>query len=122
MTEHWAAYLCNVNDKLASIFLDINLRNTSPDVGRPWLLWVWVYFKQPRPDGLSSSEELATLCVIEDKLNDEIKEDCQAMFAGRITTQEEQSFTTTAPSLTRFNPPLQPWAHLTPMSSTRNSA
>jgi uncharacterized protein (TIGR01619 family) len=92
MTEHWAAYLCNVNDKLASIFLDLELRNTVPDTGRPWLLWVWVYFKQPRPDGLSSTEEFSTLCAIEDELNDAMWRNCQAMLAGRITTQCRREF------------------------------
>ena len=92
MTEHWAAYLCNVNDKLASIFLDLDLRNTAPDAGRPWLLWVWVYFKQPQQDGLSSNEEFATLCEIEDKLNAAMTQSCQAMLAGRITTQGRREF------------------------------
>ena len=92
MTEHWAAYFCNVNNKLASIFLDLDLHNTVPDAGRSWLLWVWVYFKQPRPDGLSSSEEFATLCAIEDKLNAAIRQGCEATLAGRITTQGRREF------------------------------
>ena len=102
MTEHWAAYLCNVNDKLASIFLDLDLRNTVPDAGRPWLLWVWVYFKQPRPDGLSSGEEFATLGSIEDELEATMKQDCQAVLAGRITTQGRREFYYYGPSPDRF--------------------
>jgi Family of unknown function (DUF695). len=92
MNEHWAAYLCNVNDKLASIFLDIDLRNIAPDVGRPWLLWVWVYCKHPRLDGLSSGEEFSTLCAIEDKLNSALNQGCQATLAGRITTEGRREF------------------------------
>jgi len=92
MTEHWAAYICNVNDKLASIFLDIDLYNIAPDVGRPWLLWVWVYFKQPRPDGLSSDEESATLYSIEDRLNPAMKQACGSGLSGRITTDGRREF------------------------------
>ena len=92
MTEHWASYLCNVNGKLASIFLDIHLRNIAPDAGRPWLLWVWVYFKEPRLDGLSSSEEFPTLCAIEDKLNDSMKQGGRCVLGGRITTEGRREF------------------------------
>jgi hypothetical protein len=86
MTEHWVSYFYNVNGKLASIFLDIHLRNIAPDAARPWLLWLWVYFKQPRTDGLSSSEEFPTLCAIEDKVNNAIGHRCEAVWIGRITT------------------------------------
>jgi Family of unknown function (DUF695). len=45
MSEEWDSYLCNVNDKLASIRVDLGIRSTVPDPNRPWLLWVWVYFE-----------------------------------------------------------------------------
>ena len=92
MEPHWASYFCNVNGKLASIFLDLGLRSTLPDQGRPWLLWVWVYFKQPRTDGLSSSEEFPTLCKIEDKLNLAMTQRCGASLAGRTTTNGRREF------------------------------
>lgn len=103
MTEHWAAYFCNVNGKLASIFLDLDLRNTVPDAGRPWLLWVWVYFRHPRPDGLSSSEEFDSLCMIEDKLTAATKRGCGAVLAGRITTQGRREFYYYGSNLDAFN-------------------
>lgn len=102
MDPHWASYLCNVNDKLASIFLDIHLRNLAPDHGRPWLLWVWIYLKQPRQDGLSSSEEFPTLCAIEDSLNSAITEGGRSAFAGRITTDSRREFYYYAPNTDRF--------------------
>ncbi len=55
MSEEWDSYFCNVNDKLASIRVDLGIRSTVPDPNRPWLLWVWVYFERPRTDGLSRS-------------------------------------------------------------------
>jgi uncharacterized protein (TIGR01619 family) len=103
MTEHWVSYFCNVNGKLASIFLDIDRRNIAPDSGRAWLLWIWVYFKQPRPDGLSSSEEFTALCAIEDKLNAAMQEHCRAFLAGRITTEGRREFYYYGPNSSRFD-------------------
>jgi len=103
MTEHWVSYFCNVNGKVASIFLDIDLRNIAPDTGRPWLLWLWIYFKQPRPDGLSSSEEFPALCAIEDKVNNAIGPNCRALRAGRITTDGRREFYYYAPNSSRFD-------------------
>ena len=60
MSEEWDSYFCNVNDKLASIRVDLGIRSTVPDPNRPWLLWVWVYFERPRVDGMRTTE-----CVIE---------------------------------------------------------
>jgi Family of unknown function (DUF695) len=107
MTEHWASYFCNVNDKLASVFLDIHLRNCAPDPDRPWLLWVWVDFKQPRHDGLSSREEFATLCAIEDKLKLALMHDGQTLLGGRITTDGRREFYYHAPNAGTFEAALK---------------
>lgn len=68
MAEDWDSYFCNVNDVLASIFLNLDLRKVVPDRNKPNLLWVWVYMKSPREDGLSSRSEFDMLCAIEDQL------------------------------------------------------
>lgn len=92
MSDNWNCYICKVNDKLASIFVDIGARKTAPDEGRRWLLWVWLYFKKPRPDGLSSQEEFETLIKLEDKLVADLKLDCDAVLTGRITTCGRREF------------------------------
>lgn len=107
MIEHWASYFCNVNDRVASIFLDVHLRNTAPDSARPWLLWVWIYFKQPRHDGLSSGEEFATLCAIEDKLKLALMHDGQTVLGGRITTDGRREFYYYAPNAGTFEAALK---------------
>ena len=68
MTDNWKPYLCNVNEKLASIFVDLGLRGEVPILSKPWLLWTWVPFQTPRADGLSDSKEAPTLYKIEDAL------------------------------------------------------
>ena len=92
MSENWNSYFCNVNDKLASIFVDLGIRKTIPDPSRPWLLWVRVYFKQPRPDGLSSREEFDTLVSIEEKLTTALEQKCGAVLSGRISTDGRRKF------------------------------
>lgn len=92
MSEGWASYLCNVNSELASVRVDLALRAKVPDVGRGWLLSVWVYFKEPRPDGLSSSEEAAKLWSLEDALAAALEKSCSAILSGCITTCGRREF------------------------------
>ena len=68
MSDEWDFYFANVNDVVASLFVDLGIRDSIPDAERPWFLWSWVYFRHSRDDGLSSSEEAPILHQIEDAL------------------------------------------------------
>jgi len=92
MSEGWDSYICNVNDKLASIRVDLGIRSTIPDPDRPWLLWVWVYFERPRPDGLSGGEEFDKLVALEDTLQAALEKKCGGVLAGCITTDGRREF------------------------------
>ncbi len=92
MSDAWDFYFANVNDVIASLFVDLGIRDSVPDPERPWLLWAWVYFRQPRDDGLSSSEEAPTLNEIEDALTNEVTKTTQAELVGRITTAGRREF------------------------------
>lgn len=92
MAEKWRPYLCNVNGKLASIFLDLELIKLAPIDSKQWLLWIWVYMRAPRPDGLSESEEAPTLYKIEDALNASLAQEFAAIPFGRITTEGRREF------------------------------
>ena len=92
MTETWKSYFCNVNDELASIALDLGLRPDAPMATKPWLLWVWIYMRSPRPDGLSASSEFDVLAKIEDELSKELGRACEAIQSGRITTKGHSEF------------------------------
>jgi len=87
MTDHWAIYLCNVNDSPATIYLNLGLRPVAPMESKSLLIWVWVSCKSPRPDGLFSSQGSPTLYAIEDALTSRLEKECHAQFAGRISTQ-----------------------------------
>jgi uncharacterized protein (TIGR01619 family) len=92
MADNWKHYLCNVNGKLASIFVNLGLRGEVPIVSKPWLLWTWVYFQSPRSDGLSDSKEAPMLYKIEDALDLCVGSACQAIPCGRITTEGKREF------------------------------
>lgn len=87
MSENWKPYLCNVNGKIASIFVDLGLRESVPMGSKPWLLWTWLHFQSPRADGLSDGKEAPTLYKIEDALNSCVARACRAIPCGRITTE-----------------------------------
>ena len=73
VSENWEFYFANVNDNLASIFVDVGIHDSKLDADRPWLLWVWVDLNSPREDGLTKPEEFETLCQIEDCLDETLK-------------------------------------------------
>lgn len=92
MSDAWDFYFANVNDVAASLFVDLGIRDSVPDPKRPWLLWSWVYFRHPRDDGLSSSEEAPILHEIEDALTNAVKDISKAELVGRITTAGRREF------------------------------
>jgi hypothetical protein len=92
VTDAWATYLCNVNSELASILLNTALVSDELNRAKPELLWIWVYLRDPRHDGLSSSEEAPMLYKIEEALSESLRNSCFAILSGRITTLGRREF------------------------------
>jgi uncharacterized protein (TIGR01619 family) len=92
MADNWKSYLCNVNDSIASIFVNVALCANVPIASKPSLLWVWIYFQSPRPDGLSDGKEAPALFKIEDALTVQLSRQCGGIPCGRITTQGRREF------------------------------
>jgi uncharacterized protein (TIGR01619 family) len=90
--DKWGSYFVNVNGKLASIGLNLGLRTYAPMPNKPQLLWVWVYMRAPKPNGLSDNSEFQTLSAIEDELEQRLRLACDAVEAGRITTDGHREF------------------------------
>jgi hypothetical protein len=61
MSNDWDFYSCRVDDKPASIFVDLGIRRDVPLSGRPYMAFVRLFMRAPRPDGLSSQEEFEDL-------------------------------------------------------------
>lgn len=92
MSDEWDFYFARVNDAVASIFVDLGIRPDAPIEKWPWLLWVWVDLKAPRPDGLSSNEEAPKLHEIGAALDAMVAPVCGAQLVGRITGANRREF------------------------------
>lgn len=89
--EGWNHYLCNMNDQIASVYLNLDLKDFPLKEEFSELNWYWIKLKKPREDGLSSNDEFDCLVDHEAKLIKYL--DCDnIIFAGRITTQGRRQF------------------------------
>src|ERR1700741_3258676 len=92
MSDEWDFYFARVNDAVSSIFVDLGIRPAVPLEKRPWLLWVWVEMRSPRPDGLSSNEEARKLHEIGEALDSLVSPSCGGQLVGRITGANRREF------------------------------
>src|SRR6202035_4235601 len=92
MAENRESYSSEINDKPASIAVNLELAGSAPIQSKPLLLWVWVQLKSPTTKGLADQSELATINDMENELNSRLLSACDAVYAGRITTEGRQEF------------------------------
>jgi uncharacterized protein (TIGR01619 family) len=93
LAENWHSYLCRVNDKAASIFVNLALKDIAPDISRPMLLIFWLYLQNPNAEnGLSTQEEFEMLCKVEDVLLPQVTKDFSTIYVGRITNDGRREF------------------------------
>lgn len=94
MSEKWDFYMCNVNGKLSSIFVDLGIHSMAPDRSKPWLAWIWVYMKCPRGDGLTETNERErnALDDLESVLIEKLPDLLDGTVVGRITTDGHKEF------------------------------
>ena len=85
MTDDWDFYALRVDDKPASIFVDLGLQQQAPLRSHPHMAYVRLRMNQPRPDGLSSQEEFDTLIDIEKALEANLCND-DVDYVGRNTS------------------------------------
>lgn len=88
--EEWEFYFSNVNDKLASIYVDLGLYKVGPISDKTNICWITIKMNQPRHDGLSSNEESETLFKIEDEIVPKIKSKNNSVYCGRITSDGDR--------------------------------
>ena len=103
MSNDWDFYFSNVNGSKASLFVNLGIRSSAPDPKYPHLLWTWVHFLTPRPDGLSSDKEAPTLHSIEDAIVSVVQNNLDAQYVGRITTLGRREFYWYAPTTKNFS-------------------
>jgi hypothetical protein len=104
MSDNWDFYFASVNDVVASILVDLGIRDSVPDPERPWLLWTCVYFPQPSDDGYPTTDEdeNSSLAQIEVVLTRAVKESNEAELLGRITGEVRREYYFYGPRPTGF--------------------
>jgi len=90
--EDWDFYFSNVEGFIGSFYIDLGLAKIAPQSSRPNLVWISVKMNYPRKDGLSSNEEFNTLSEMEDRLQTFIVSRHQAVYAGRLTINNNRNF------------------------------
>lgn len=86
MDANWDFYALLVEDRPASIFVDLALAGRAPLAGATITAYVSVLMRAPRPDGLSSQEEFDDLVAVEHSLEAGVQAQAHAIYAGRCTT------------------------------------
>jgi uncharacterized protein (TIGR01619 family) len=99
MSDKWNFYFTKIEDRDASIFVDLGIRDDVPDRKRPVMFEIEMPFLTPREDGLSMNDEADTLFVIEDALSEQIQSIAKAELVGRITTNGHRYFVYYGPEL-----------------------
>jgi hypothetical protein len=92
MSDDWDFYFLRVEDKPASIFVDLGIAAEAPIRSLPVMAYLRVYMKAPRPDGLSSREEFEALKAIEDSIEGGLTDDGETLYVGRNTSDGCRDF------------------------------
>ncbi len=71
--QEWASYFCRVEDKPASIRLNLALNNIAPIENYSTRIWFSVKLLNPDENGFTSREEFPTICKIEDDISEAIE-------------------------------------------------
>lgn len=98
MYNDWASYLCTVDGKPASMFLNLSLsveeplRKELPNMG-----FISLTLLEPDENGLSTQAEYDALCAVEDALQAALEQkeagkDGKCIYAGRCTTDGARDF------------------------------
>ena len=83
----WAFYFTNVDDNFASINTDLNLAKLAPINDQPYIVYLSLEMRNPRDDGMSSSDEANKLWEIEDKVISSLKsQELNFTNVGRLTS------------------------------------
>ena len=89
--EDWNFYLTQIDDKPASISLNLALKKLIPVKEKTNLSWISVKLSLPTENGLITNEESAILFEIEDKILAKINPS-NALYIGRMTNNGYRDF------------------------------
>jgi len=87
----WDFYQANVNEKIASIYLDLDAQSDLDAQTYSELCWLFIRLKVDRADGLSHEDEFDALCDYEDRLEEHLEKE-EIEMVGRVTTDGMRQF------------------------------
>lgn len=91
MSDEWNFYFCQVDDKPASIFVDLGIRDEAPIAALPHRACLSLILQHPRHDGLSSQEEFDALSAFEGAVKAHL-DTPESMYVGRNTSDGRRDF------------------------------
>lgn len=71
--HNWASYFCRVEDKPASIRLNLALNDIAPIDKYDKRIWFSIKLLDPNEDGLTTREEFPIICKIEDDISEALE-------------------------------------------------
>ncbi len=89
--QNWEFYFTNIDDKPASIALNLALKDILPIKKLPILSWISVKLNNPTENGLTTDEEAEILGNLEDEMLKLISGESN-IFMGRITNNGSRDF------------------------------
>lgn len=91
-TQDWDFYFTNIDDKPASVGLNLALHDTAPLPDKTQCFWIILKFKQIDSLGFPLETENETLNKLEDELEVFLQNKSQTIYAGRTTGKGERYF------------------------------
>lgn len=91
-TQDWDFYYTNIEEKPASIGLNLALRDTAPIADKPHCYWISITFQQTDSIGFPLKNENEMLNKMEDELEDYLQKKTASIYTGRITLPGKRQF------------------------------
>jgi hypothetical protein len=91
ISDEWDFYFCTVDNKIASIFVDMGALNIAPLTTHPEMAYISLTMRASREDGLSSQEEYDDLRALETVL-EAVGAGPDAFYVGRCTSDGRRDF------------------------------
>jgi hypothetical protein len=92
MSDEWDFYQLRVDDRPASIFLDMGIAQVAPLDTHKAMAYLRVHMLHPTKDGVSSQLEFDDLIALEDAVIGEITAGGMTIYVGRNTSDSNRDF------------------------------
>ena len=89
--EEWSFYMTNIENKPASVYLNLGLYKLIPIKEKSSLCWISVKLNDKTENELTTNDESKILFEIEDKILEKINSN-NSLYVGRITNMDLEIF------------------------------